>query len=106
MSLSAAVLSRRSLLQAVTTAVCGSILSPQAVLAASKAADSEWDLSPESWKQRLTPAAYNVLRQEGTERPITVQAAIWRCSPQRPSSTAEPAGPVSGSRSIGRLRRK
>jgi peptide-methionine (R)-S-oxide reductase len=36
--------------------------------AASRAADSRWDLSESEWKQRLSPQAYQVLRQEATER--------------------------------------
>jgi len=39
--------------------------------AASKASDSAWRLSEKEWKKRLTPAAYQVLRKEGTEPPFS-----------------------------------
>ena len=63
------LLSRRSLLVAALTGTVGVFRAPELVLAASKAEDSAWQLSDAEWKRRLSPEAYRVLRQEGTEPP-------------------------------------
>ena len=60
---------RRSLLQAVAVSIAALFRSKSA--AAASAADPDWQLSDVQWRERLSPEAYRVLRQEGTEPPFS-----------------------------------
>ena len=74
-------MTRRGLLASLALLVGG-----KSAEAAAKAGDPHWQLSDAQWKQRLSPAAYQVLRQEGTERPFSSplnnekRAGIFHCA--------------------------
>ena len=66
-------LSRRIFILIPTMSILKFIFKPIKVLASSLTSKTEWSLSKEEWKNRLSPESYYILREEGTERAFSSQ---------------------------------
>ena len=71
MQTSFSFLKRRSVLMGAITGMLGISLRPVGLMAAINDGESSWILSNSDWKKRLSSEAYQVLREEGTERPFS-----------------------------------